>query len=360
LILLGVGLAGHRFCRPPKAALWWGLFTAWGALTILWAADPSAAIRDFPAAFSLVVLYLITVSLRIEKKELDWIFGFAILGGCIAAGIASYQYYHGIVWSGDTTRGSLVMGSEAGADPNMFAATLLLPLSLATGYLLTAQGWMKRIAMAGLGATLVLGVLVSMSRGAFLAVLAIAAVYMYRFRLRRKILGVFAFLFLPLLVIPHSFFTRLGEALSTGGAGRLDVWQAGLKSLATYGLWGAGFDNFSSVYSNVAGYASRFMGYSRDSHNTYLEVGVDLGILGLFLFFGAIGSQLRAAGSRAKKLGPYLPVVACEAGCWAAIVCGLFGNMIWRKFFWLPWMLLAVSVRLRNREQAASGFETPA
>jgi O-antigen ligase len=308
----------------------------------------------------LVVLYLITVSLRIEKKELDWIFGFTILGGCIAAAIASYQYYHGVVWSGDTSRGSLVMGSETGADPNMFAATLLLPLSLATGYVLTAHGWMKRMLMAGLGAILVLGVLVSMSRGAFLAVLTIAAVYMYRFRLRGKMLGVFAFLFLPLLVIPHSFFIRLGEALSSGGAGRLDVWQAGLKSLATYGLWGAGFDNFSSVYNNVAGYASHFMGYARDSHNTYLEVGVDMGIPGLFLFFAAIRSQLRAAGSRANKLRTYLPVVACEAGCWAAIVCGFFGNMIWRKFFWLPWILLAMSVRLRNLEQPAKGSETPA
>ena len=38
----------------------------------------------------------------------------------------------------------------------------------------------------------------------------------------------------------------------------------------------------------------------------------------------------------------------------------VFGNMIWRKFFWLPWILLAMSVRLRNLEQPAKGSETPA
>jgi hypothetical protein len=30
--------------------------------------------------------------------------------------------------------------------------------------------------------------------------------------------------------------------------------------------------------------------------------------------------------------------------------------MIWRKFFWLPFMLLAVSVRLRNEQQATVEF----
>lgn len=357
LVLVVVGLAGRRFCRPPKSVFWWALFTAWGALTILWASDPQAAVRDFPAALSLVVLYMVTVSLRIEKQELKWIFVLTILGGCVAAAIGSYQYYHGMVWEGDTSRGSLVMGAQV-ADPNMFAATLLLPFSLAVGYFLTVNNWMSKIMTAGLGATLVFGILLTMSRGAFLSVLTIALVYLYRFHWRRKMLGLAALLFLPLLIAPHSFFTRLQDAISSGGAGRLDVWRAGLMSLKTYGIWGAGFDNFSSVYSNVAGYATHFMGYSRDSHNTYLEIGVDLGILGLLFFFAAIRSQLRSASSLGRALPAYMPVVACEAACWAAIVCGLFGNMIWRKFFWLPWMLLAVSVRLRNERQLAGELET--
>jgi O-antigen ligase len=357
LVLLVVGLAGRRFRRPPKSALWWGLLGAWGVVTVLWAADPQVAIRDLPAALSLVILYLVTVSLRIEKKELNWIFASAILGGCIAAAIGSYQFYHGVAWGGDVSRGSLVMGAEA-ADPNTFAATLLLPFSLAMGYFLAARDWTKKVVTASAGAILVFGILVSMSRGAFLAVLAIAVVYFYRFNLRRRrMLGILAFSFLPLLVIPHSFFTRFQD---TSGAGRVDVWQAGLMSLKTYGIWGAGFDNFASVYSNVAGYAGRFMGYTRDSHNTYLEIGVDLGILGLGFFFAAVTSQLRAVGSRAKALQACIPVMACEAACWAAMVSALFGNLIWRKFFWLPWMLLAVSVRLRNEEQAAVEFQTPA
>jgi O-antigen ligase len=350
LVLVVVGLAGRRFCRPPKSALWWGLFTGWGLLTILWAADPVTALRHLPAALSLVILYMVTVSLRIEEKELKWIFVSAILGGAIAAAIGSYQFSHGISSAVDPSRGSLVMGSEA-ADPNTFAATLLLPLALVIGYFLTARGWARKLTTAGLSAVLVFGVLVSMSRSAFVAVLVIVLVYLYRFPSRRKMLGALAFLFLPLLASPHSFFTRLQNA--AGGAGRLDIWNAGLMSLKKYGLWGAGFDNFYSVYYSVAGYAPHFMGYSRDSHNTYLEIGVDLGILGLVFFFAAIVTQLREGARRDKALPACVSVIACEAACWAVIVCALFGNLTWRKFFWLPWMLLAVSVRLRNEQQNA-------
>jgi O-antigen ligase len=302
---------------------------------------------------------MITASLRMEKKELNWIFAFTILGGCVAAAIGSYQFYHGTVWSGDTARGSLVLGAEA-ADPNMFAATLLLPFSLAVGYFLTANKGINKMVSAGLSAVLIFGILVTMSRGAVLSVLTIALVYLYRFQWRRKMLGVVALLLLPLLAIPHSFFVRIQDAASSGGAGRTDIWQGGLMSMKTYGIWGAGFDNFSSVYSSVAGYATRFMGYSRDSHNTYLEIGVDLGILGLIFFFAAIGSQLRAARSRGGASSSYIPVIACEAACWATLVCALFGNMIWRKFFWLPFMLLAVSVRLRNEQQTTVAVETSA
>jgi O-antigen ligase len=359
LILVTVGFLGRRFCRPSNSTLWWGLLMAWSAITILWAKDPEAAIRGLPAALGIVLLYLVTVSLRIKKEELDWIFLSATLGGCVAAAIASYQFYHGVFWAVDTNRGSLVMGSES-ADPNAFAATLLLPFSLVVGYFLSARLWSKKLIAGTLGAVLVLGTLVSMSRSAFVALLVIALVYLYRVQLRRKMVAVLAFLVLPLLAIPHSFYARLQDAADTGGAGRLDIWQAGLVSLKRYGLWGAGLDNFASVYSSVAGYASHFMGYTRDSHNTYLEIGVDLGVVGLVLFFAGIRSQLRAAGACSKSLRAYMPVVACEAACWATMVYALFGNMIWRKVFWLPWILMAVSIRLRGEEQVNVECETPA
>ena len=356
VILLTVAFLGHRFCRPPRSMLWWGLLVMWAAASTFWAADPHVATRGLPAALGLVLLYFATVSVRITNDELQWILVAGIVGGAVAAAIASYQFYHGVFWAVDTNRGSLVLGSES-ADPNAFATTLLLPFSLTIGYCLSSCGWFKKMLAGAIAVLLVLGVLVSMSRSAFVALFVIGLIYLYRLRLRRKMIAVLSFLLLPLLVVPHSFFARLQDATATRGAGRLDIWQAGLVLLKTYGVWGAGLDNFADVYSRVAGYASHFMGYTRDSHNTYLQIGVDLGVIGLFFFFGAISSQFRALETHSKSVHRYMPLVACEATCWATMVCCVFANLIWRKVFWLPWMLMAVSVRLRGIEKSSIKVE---
>jgi hypothetical protein len=39
-VLLAIGLIERRLGRPPRSALWWGLFVVWAALSAAWALDP--------------------------------------------------------------------------------------------------------------------------------------------------------------------------------------------------------------------------------------------------------------------------------------------------------------------------------
>ena len=107
-------------------------------------------------------------------------------------------------------------------------------------------------------------------------------------------------------------------------------------------LFGTGLGNFTVVYNDFAGYAPRFAGFSRDSHNTYLGIATELGLIGFLLFVAAVFSQFRAAGEARRSSVPPL-MVAAEAACYAILVAGMFGDMLWDKTFWFSSMLLMLA-----------------
>jgi hypothetical protein len=99
--------------------------------------------------------------------------------------------------------------------------------------------------------------------------------------------------------------------------------------------------------------------YTWVAHNIYLEVAVEMGIVGLVLLLTALISQLRAA-SRCRKNLPASAgvIVAYEAACYAIMVSAFFIGVLWEKWFWLAWILLAVAVRTAQTEQPVAAPAT--
>jgi len=184
---------------------------------------------------------------------------------------------------------------------------------------------------------------------------------MYTRRVSRSMLIPLVAIFVALaFVLPETFFTRLETAASGGGSGRIVIWQGGLVAFEHYPVAGAGLNNFPYAYRKNLGSAPMLYGKTVWApHNSYLEIAVDTGLIGLVLMLTAIVAQLRSASrcrqNTSNKFGNV--VVAYEAGCYAILVAVFFIGAIWSKWFWLPWMLLAVAVRTVPVEQRA---EAPA
>jgi O-antigen ligase len=341
MVLLLVGLGERRLSVPPRAALWWSLFVLWGVATLGWAANSRLAWERLPTALSLLLFCVIATAFRINRKEMAVVLMMTVLGGCAAAAFSAYQFHGGTLYE-QTSRGSLTMGNRD-TDPNQFGASLLLPLSLAIGA--AVQGRTRNVRFSAAMATVVLSLalLLSMSRGAMVAALAVVLVYIWRLGWNRRIVLALTSIAALLLVMPHSFFTRLG--LSDRGAGRLDIWMASMNLLPRYGLLGAGWNNFIVAYAQIAGHAPSFRGYTRASHNIYIGMLVEVGIIGLIFLLLAFRSQLREAGAREAGTRVLIPY---EAACWAMLAMGLTLDIVWRKGFWFTWILLAMAVRLRS------------
>ncbi len=351
-VLPPIGLATDRLRIPPRAALYWTLFVVLGGVSILWATDEGVIHDRMHTALPLLALYLAATAFCFTRRELLGVFACTISGAFLSSVYALRNAPDGI------GRISLVFSSSV-TDPNQFANLMLLAISLSFGMLLAFQHTWVRIVVGTALAVILYSVFMTMSRGALIALGTIIVVYLVRMRANRRIVIPVALASSLLLLLPGIFFARLQHSIAGRGAGRFDIWTAGLYALKDNFLYGAGLDNFPVIYQRYAGYAPTYWGYYRAPHNIYLGVSVELGILGITLLLLAFGSQLRDAHLALKASRQFDWIIPLEAACWAMLVDGMSLDILWRKSFWLTWMLLAATVRLHNAENAQKLFRTP-
>jgi O-antigen ligase len=235
-------------------------------------------------------------------------------------------------------------------DPNTLGASLILPLSLAVGTLLSSRTWPRRLLLFGLVGVIGASTLATMSRGATAAVATVFVVLLWRSSARRRML-------LPLVLMGGIVMSmpaitkRLMLTQIDRGAGRFDIWQVGLSAFRHYALFGAGQDCFPYAFNQYVQKAPHFVGFSRAPHNIYLGTGVELGLVGLVLFLGAIARHLllAAKGRHAvRDEGMHLQLVSYEAALWGLLVCGFFLDLLWEEYFWLTLMLMVMTVHVRK------------
>jgi O-antigen ligase len=354
-VLLAAGLMERRLGRPPSAALWWGLFMVWAVFSTAWALNPDLAFGRLKNALSLFFLYLVAVSFRPSRKELYWVCALTVLGGVMAAG-AGYLFGFDEGATGHRARGRLIIGDQA-SNPNSLGRVLILPLGLAIGGFVGLRGVAQKAVAAGFLGLIGVGIYISMSRAALVALIAVIAAFLYRMRARWQIVVAVTILLVLSATMPDKFYERVVSvgAEDPSGAERLGVLEAGLASVERFGIVGAGLDSFVDVYKL---YAASAQGWG--PHNMYLLVLIELGIIGLVLMLAALGSHLLAVRNARKAGHGGVVLAALEAGCVGLLTLGLFSDQIWKKAFWLAWMLLTWAVyceRQSDRAEEARGFQ---
>lgn len=338
-VLLVYGFITERLQRPPRPALWWGLFMFWAALSTAWAVDPAISVKRLPSIVTLLALYLVTVSFRIKPRELSRVLMLAVAGGVVAAVLLIYQAASAgaqptaahYVAEG---RAALVLG-EWESNPNDFGASLVLPFSLAFAGVLSRGSAAKQRVLLVTMTVIAAAIFLTMSRGALIALAIAAVVLLYWVGLRKRVLITLVMVVLPLLFVPNLFYTRLQQATSPQDTarGRLDILFVGLQIIKHNPILGTGLATFPVTYNKYAGYAPMFRGYQWSSHNTYLQAWAETGIIGFVLLLIAVGSQMRVA--RAAHM--HVPAgdwfgVAVEAACWGVLVFAFSGDIEWKKF----------------------------
>jgi O-antigen ligase len=85
----------------------------------------------------------------------------------------------------------------------------------------------------------------------------------------------------------------------TAEAGRLAVWKRGLEMMAANPLLGVGVDAFASAEGEMHSGVGKWS----TAHNTFLQVGAELGVPGFLAFCIILGSLIRKSHRIGSSLG---------------------------------------------------------
>jgi O-antigen ligase len=339
-------LTSLRLSAMPLAG--WA-FVGWAMASAVWAHDPEASWRELPTLIQLfVVAVLIADYTAREPRIVRPVLAAYSVSATVTAviGIATHL-------GGGFGRSVAIEGQN----PAQFAAVLLPAFTFGLNEVL---GGTRRFAGGFVALLAAVAIVLSGTRGAWVAMAVVPLVLLPNLSPKRATLGIVAIATLALFTyqlpgIADMLAVRLGNAVSTGGAGRTDIWSAGLVIYAGSPVVGVGYANFPVAYTpevvRAAHITSAYTLSGYAPHNIVVGTLAELGLVGLI----TLGLFLVPLAVR-RGFGPDAGMVrASMASLLAmALFLDIVGN---RKQVWLV-IGLAAGLRYLQRNREDSGPET--
>ena len=327
------------------------LFVVWVALSLVWTTDSGSTLYALSRLSLNAVLFLIVYSAVRTPQQAIWVIAAFIAGACLDA-------VYGLLFV-SSQPGHLERLTSSIDNPNELASILVAALALSLGLAGALRGNpLGRLAALGGTALCAAGIFLTGSRGGLVGLgVALAAFLVIGTRWRGRImviavilavagLGYFEYIASPDV---RSHVSTVGS-----GTGRLDLWTVGWRMVEANPLVGVGAGNFpvdSVHYLLQPGAIERgdfFVGTPKVTHNSYLELWAELGIVGLTLFLIILAFCVRCAlrAARAFADGDFQMEFLSRA-LFVALVemlaTDFFGSREYAKELWL---LLALAPAL--------------
>ena len=310
----------------------------------------------------LIIMYFLIVNLVNTKEWLDRCTAVVAIPSVIIAAVGVLGYMSGTMPSKwlDTDMFSDITNRAVSSfdNPNMLATYLILTTPFVWIYIkrkgVSLSG--KIIALLGAFITLLCTVL-TWSRGGWLGIIAALVIFWiinYKYTFKYFLVGG---LLSPIWVrlVPDNVmgrFTSIGNLADSSTYYRLYTWKGSLKMFFDNypGGIGIGESAFAQIYPLYS-----YMGTesTMHSHNLFLEIAVELGIMGIVLFAIIIFMIFqRGFGCIKYNTNDKLTIISVSAalsGLIAALVHGMF-DYIWYNYrvFFMFWVVAAILCAYAN------------
>lgn len=216
-------------------------------------------------------------------------------------------------------------------NPNVFGEYLLILMPITFSRLITSENRQKPAYLAVFVLQLA-NMILTYSRGCWIGmVFSMAIMFMLTGRKPLSILAIGVFV-LP-FVIPQSIIDRLmsvGNTADTSTSYRVYIWEGTVKMLKSYWISGIGIgtEAFNSVYPRYALNAIS----APHSHNLYLHIVCEMGVVGIFAVAGILISFFKRLANTAKNNRTFRCIaIAVSAAMGGYLVQGMFDN-VWYNY----------------------------
>lgn len=257
-------------------------------------------------------------------------------------------------------------------EPNRFAQILIVLVPLSAFLYRSARSRAQRLLAGALGGLVLTGVGLTLSRGGLvtLALLAMAMALLGWIRGWQALAGALALVVVFSAVSP--FFVNRVRSIAAaahllGGdetrqqeadgaiRGRVTEMLAALHVFRDHPVLGVGPAQFPAFYfqkyASNADIKFRDIDVPRRAHNLYLELGAELGALGLGVFLAIVGLLMRGLWRTRRRWVGTDPEAAdlCATlwlGLFAYLSTGMFLHLSYQLYFWLLVALASAGLHL--------------
>jgi O-antigen ligase len=328
--------------RTPGPLQWLALaFFLWFCCTALWTVDRTATLSTLRGYFQVMMAVWLAGEFAGSAEDLR-----ALLRACVAGSWVLAVLTLANLASPEAIAAGQIRFAATGQDPNDVARFLDLSFPLAALLWTSENRWPWRLLGAGYLPLGLVGVLLTGSRGGFLAAVAALAgsAFLLARRDPRKVLA--GTLVLPViaavfwLAVPHETLGRLGTIFEQLGGGdlnqRLNIWDSGWHAFVRAPFLGTG----AGTFVDAAGLAS-----FDTAHNTVLSIAVTGGLVALFLAAAILASCIWATY---ETRGPVRWAMGTALVAW--VVTSLVSTVETSRTTWLLLALIALAGRLTVEE----------
>jgi O-antigen ligase len=278
--------------RTPGLMQWLVLaLYLWFCCSYFWTIDPLATIERMRGFFQEMMIVWLIWEFAESPQDLRALLRAYVAGSWVLAVLTLINF-----GSPEAIAAGQIRFAAVGQDPNDVARFLDLGFPLAALLFSGESRWPGRLLALGYLPLGLVGVLLTASRGGFLAALvalAGCAVLLVRSHPKAAVAGAFAMPAIAAILwfsIPHETFERLAtipEQLNGGDLNqRLNIWSAGWDAFVHAPLLGTGAGSFVSA----AG-----LNPLDTAHNTALSIVVSGGLCAFFLALAIVMAAARAA-----------------------------------------------------------------
>jgi len=322
----------------------------------LFSASPADSLFPILVFICFMCGYFLVVNLI---RSTDWVIRcyFAVLSSSVL--VALYGIYQNFFVSANTTwQDTAMFGDISGRvvstfeNPNVLAEYLIMVLPVAAAGFFTAKNASQRLLFLFAGGSIGACLIFTWSRGAWLGILIAMMLFLLMYSKKFLVAGLFGIFAVPFLpfVLPQSVLNRflsIGNLGDTSTSYRVNIWEGTLRMMRDHFLGGigVGVEVFGEIYPR---YSLSGIESAPHSHNLYLQIFVETGILGLILFIVFLFTFVRHNFTFYAKPLPLKPRLFC-----AALFCGLLAvlaqgmtDYIWYNYrvYLIFWLLVGLTV----------------
>jgi O-antigen ligase len=351
-----LSLEGTLTARPPELNFVL-LFLLTGLLSIPLAMNPTLAWQEFSSTFiRCIIIFIVIVNVVRTRARLKGLLFLAIATAVWLSVGAIDDYRLGLA----TVEGYRVGGRGVGifGNSNDMALYLITILPISIALLFGSRGTVRRLLYGACAALMMVGIVLSYSRGAFIGLVVLLVFLAMKIGRRNRlgiVLGILVLGIGFLVFAPGNYMGRLFsivvpslDPVGSSDARRAELFRSIYVALR-HPILGIGMGNYGPEMS--------YRGLV--THNAYTQVAAEMGIAALVCYTVFIVSPLRKLGQITREtlnLRDHSPFYYMSVG----IQAGLIGYLVSSFFLsvaynWYVYYLVGYAVCLRRLYESETG-----